>query len=535
MATTTVRPNATTATGTGLTLGGGAASHHVAESDNSDATWSEWAATANPSLVMEFGTLALPANAQVRRVTPRVRLATAAAGSRPVSFRAQIDSLGWYGPLSVASPTTTLSTYTGGAATSGPVGVFRQPDLDALQLLVFPQATGSVPIVRAYEAYLDVEYNEAPVASAITPTGNIGTAQPTIGFSYADPEGDVKERHHVKVFTQAQIDALGFDPNVSQPVYDSGDVLSNALTQPVTGVFLASGVIHRAYVKVGDFTPTGYPSRFGSWVQGGQFTPINTSADTPPAPVVAVFPTTNRVQLTLAWTVGDLTSPKLDIQRSTDGLTWWWVRGGQQWTPSGASPQVFTDYEAPRDVNLRYRVRLTGLRAGLAASSAWSATSALAVLASDGNAWLKSPTDPTLNTAVTHAEKAFASDAEEDVAAFWPEGRRTPLVVGGTIHSEDFGELALFFRGDDAWRRFEALRARQEPLLLQTCYGDQQMEQFWLRLGKTRKLTRLTHDGMNDTQFRRVSIAAWEVSPPDERIYGVPGETPFVLDESVLS
>lgn len=535
MATTTVRPNGTTTTGTGLTIGGGAASHHVAESDNVDTTWSEWAAASNPVLTLEFGTLVLPAYAQVRRVTPRVRLATMAAGTRLVSYRPQISGLGWLGPLSAASPTTTISTYTGGAATSGPAGDFRQSDLDALQLVIFPQATGALPIVRAYESYLDVEYNEAPVVSTITPTGNIATAQPTIGFAYSDPEGDVKERHRVKVFTQAQVDALGFDPNVSEPVYDSGEVLTNSVSQPVEGVFLASGVIHRAYVRAGDLTPTGYTPKYGGWVQGGQFTPIDVTADTPPAPVVAPFTATNRVLLTLAWTVADLTSPKLDIQRSTDGLTWWWVRGGQQWTPPGASPQDFTDYEAPRDVPLRYRVRLTGLRAGLPAASAWSAASVAVPLLSDGNAWLKSPTDPTLNTAVIHAEKAFGSKSEEDVAAFFPEGRSSPLVVGGTIHSEEFDEIALFFRTDDAWQRFEALRRRQEPLLLQTCYGDQQMEQFWLRFGAQRKLTRLTHDGMGVGQMRRVSMSAWEVSPPNEAIYGVPGETPFVLDESVLS
>jgi len=535
VATVTVRPNGAGAAGTGLTIGGGAASHQVAQSDNSDTTWSEWAATANPALVLEFGSLVLPAYAQVRRVTPRVRLALAAVGTRQFSYRPQIEGLAWFGPLSSASPGTALSTYTGSAATSGPAGDFRQSDLDALQLMIQPQSTGAVPIGRSYEAYLDVEYNEAPVAGGITPSGNVGTAQPTVGFTYTDPEGDIKERHRVKIFTQAQINAVGFDPNTTAPVYDSGEVLSNGTTQAVTGAFLADNVVHRAYVRVGDLTPTGFAAKYGPWTQGPQFTPINTTAATPPAPVATPILPTARVSLSVSWTVGDLTNPRIDVQRSTDGLTWWWVRGGQQWAPGAGSPQTIDDYEAPRDIPVRYRVRLTGLRAGLPAASAWSPSSTPVTLAADGYTWLKSPTDPGFNIAVHHAETEFESTAEEDVAEFWPEGRRTPLVVGGTIRAEEFKALDFFFKTDAAWRAFEALRLRQEPLLLQTCFGDAGLEQYWVRLGKTRSVTRLTWDGMATEQYRRVSIAAWEVSPPTETIYGVPGEVPFILDESVLS
>lgn len=276
-------------------------------------------------------------------------------------------------------------------------------------------------------------------------------------------------------------------------------------------------------------------------------------------------PTNNKYGLFLAadagvrwdnFTVNANTSQRLIVERSVDGgATWETVRSINQ--VDLADPDqvaTFYDYEAPRNTAIQYRARSQGSEVDLTVLSAYSAALAMVPnLAGDGNAWLKSPSDPTLNMPVNLVQDTAGSDSVEDLAVFNPLGRPDPLIHGGTIRLEYFPELGFMELNDAQWQAFTALRARQEPLLLQTCYGDGggpsatclecfddidggapgtifgdgleggdpdltaqaagPSEQFWIRLGATRSVTRITMPP-SPGQLRGIKISAYEVATP---------------------
>jgi hypothetical protein len=184
--------------------------------------------------------------------------------------------------------------------------------------------------------------------------------------------------------------------------------------------------------------------------------------------------------------------------------------------PDPGQTGTFYDYEAPRAKPVSYRMRVQATESDVTVISAYSAVLAMATnVASDGQFWLKSPTDPTKNIAVKAVKDGVGSGSTEDIAVFAPLGRADYLVHGGTVRLEEFDGLDFWFDTDAAWQAFETLRARQEPLLFQTCYGDptNAPEQFWIRLGPKRTLQRITMTTAAG-QLRRVKVPAIQVAAP---------------------
>lgn len=211
-------------------------------------------------------------------------------------------------------------------------------------------------------------------------------------------------------------------------------------------------------------------------------------------------------------------SQRVIVERSTDGgVTWSTVRSINKadLTDPGQQATLY-DYEAPRSTALQYRAKITATEIDVVTMGVPSTPTLMVPnLAGDAFSWLKSPSDPTKNMVVPLLKDSADSSSTEDMAIFEPLGRFDPLIHRGTIRAEQFGGLEFLFSNDAAWRAFEVLRARQEPLLLQTCYGDASgFEQFWVVLGPTRELHRLTSDDMATATKRRVKIAARQVSTP---------------------
>lgn len=213
------------------------------------------------------------------------------------------------------------------------------------------------------------------------------------------------------------------------------------------------------------------------------------------------------------FTVGNPKSQVARVQRSADaGVTWLDVREAYRKTLTDpVETGTFNDNEANRGLLLQYRARSEAAEGANSLVSLWS-TPVTVTLANDGNSWLKSSTDPTLNRAVA-ALANMASEAPDDSTVLYPEGRKYPVIYTGPIRGEVF-PLSLVFTNDAAWLAFETLRARGESLLFQTCYGDAAGdEQFWIKLGK-RALARITSDGMAAAQARTAEVQAWEVAVP---------------------
>lgn len=203
-------------------------------------------------------------------------------------------------------------------------------------------------------------------------------------------------------------------------------------------------------------------------------------------------------------------------ERSVDGgVTWSQVRSinGVALADPGQFSTVY-DYEAPRGVAIQYRARARATESTLTFLSAYSGTVAMSPnLASDGQSWLKSPTDPTKNAPINLLQNGADSKSTEDLAIYAPLGRADYLIHGGTVRTEVFDGLDILCLNDAAWAAWEVLRRRQEVLLLQTCYGDTTPEEFWIRLGPDRAVSRLTMS-TSPGQIRRVKIQARQVIVP---------------------
>lgn len=335
MATVTLRPNESELdvhnvyTAWGFA---GAASAHAALNDNSDASYAETTNLAgfNDTLGLHFGTTVLPALAQVRSVTPRIR--GAARDVNPTTAVVRIfkstDAASYLGfafeqSLSLA---TTIATLTGASSSVEPqTGVrWSQSDIDLMSMQVFNEVIGSR--LRLHEAYIDVVYNEAPVATVTAPAeaGSVtNDSTPAIAWTYTDPESDAQERVRVKVFSQAQYSAGGFDPEISTPTWDSGELFTSALSVDV-GVILANGV-YRAYVKVSD---AGSSGRYSAW-DNNTFT-MNVVPPPVPALTATVDNTLKRVTLAVESTANLFANTNLTRLASNTA----------EWTPYSSNAEA---------------------------------------------------------------------------------------------------------------------------------------------------------------------------------------------------
>lgn len=96
-----------------------------------------------------------------------------------------------------------------------------------------------------------IEYNRTPTVDVTGPTGSVTIARPTVTWNYSDADGDTQVSYRIKVFSQAQYEAGGFDPTSSIPDWDSGKVFNTASSIQVPQD-LVNGITYRAYVQVTD-------------------------------------------------------------------------------------------------------------------------------------------------------------------------------------------------------------------------------------------------------------------------------------------
>lgn len=275
-----LRPNATVAAGSWSPVG--PITLEAATLDNDDDTYAENDDTTD--LILSFDDFTLPDLAIPRSVTPRMRAAK--VGGSPVSLSVWVvDELTgglspeWSTPLS-----TTMKSYNSAPnVTRYPGGpAWDQDSFDHLWIKARLNASGVT--ARAAEFYLDVRYNQAPVATVTGPTGTITTtSKPTATLTYSDPEGDPLERVWWKVFDAATYGAGDFDPETSEVAWDSGELISSATSRQI-GVALENNTTYKVYAKVAD---AGQGGRFGEWDAGPAFT---ITLDLPNIPVI-VAPT----------------------------------------------------------------------------------------------------------------------------------------------------------------------------------------------------------------------------------------------------
>lgn len=541
-------PDATASPGLWTVVG--AASHHAAVGDNTDATYIQQGpgVGVGGQAIFGFGpSTVLPGNSRFAFLQVSYRASMAPPLSGPLRFDLLLPGVG--SVTAITSPIVPSTPWDLGVRFySRPGGgPWMTEDIDRVLLYVLGAKTATTKI---YKLSLDVYVNYPPAAVPIGPGTVLDTSFPPLSFSYIDTEHDAQEMVEGKVFAGGA-GVANPTTETARLIGETGQVFTSATSiNGNHGLGLSNGT-YRWAVRARD---VGAPS--GLWGYWGQST-FTVSVPSPEAPGVVVTPDPANARYVLALSDAGGTYPPEHywVERSDDnGLTWALVRGMRSVPSTGLTTTVY-DYWAPRmartststvvgevgynapisynaDVGydgssvivsgtpnvVRYRVRATRSYLGHEVISDWT-TVTPASLVGNATTWLKHPYDASRSMMISHMAD-WESVSEEQMVALRASGR-ADWVVFGDVPSLERGDLDIVFPGDAAWANFERLRApayplTATPLLLQSCFGDTVLEQMWVRLGANRTLARVTHTGQNIKQYRRTKVGFVQTLTPTE-------------------
>lgn len=286
MTVNTLRPNALSFSTGGIIGVGGGVTIHGATSDNNDTTGVRASQDNAYAILGLTDPTALASNQRVRAWRIRGRVARTVADSGHLQ-RAQVrlrdtdNTLSEYDEWRYAS--TPIKEFIGLWRPNAPgKKAFSTALNNRLRLdIAWPTRTGgAVEWLEVRELYVDLDYNDQPVVSAVDLTGYTTTSYPDVVFTYGDTELDPQVRFRAKVFVQSDTTAGGFNPETSTlAAWDSGEVSGNAQAITLTKS-LKNGVAYVPYVKAAQAWngPEG-PYWWSAWVAGT----ARTVALTPPA------------------------------------------------------------------------------------------------------------------------------------------------------------------------------------------------------------------------------------------------------------
>lgn len=254
MATATIRPDGTIYGGGSIS--GGATTHGVlADGTSAGGADSSYFAKGNgsPADRVTMATTTKPAGTVLYTARPWARMSVT-SGTAKASFWVS-GLFGDFGHQTGITVTTTPTTYYGPAVQ---VGDLAQSWIDGLQMAF--QNGGSSNLPRFIEAGIDFTFPAAPTVAVTAPTGTLTSSAFTIAWTHTpgadSPTGQTA--YQIKVFNAAQFNGIGFDPDVTVPIYGwttPGSAASD------TGS-LGAG-IWRIYVRTAQ--STGGTSQWSAW------------------------------------------------------------------------------------------------------------------------------------------------------------------------------------------------------------------------------------------------------------------------------
>jgi hypothetical protein len=357
----TLRPNSTLENTSNVT---GAASAHAALADDSDGSY----LTFDPGeyLIATFDDLALPSGALIKRSQLRARVAKQSANGNLTSFLQMAtfsaNDAAWVSWLSPTQITVGEIDATG----------IADSDVDAAAFgLAWSLSSGTC---RAYEAYLDVTLVERPEVTAVTaPTGTVAdTNRPTVAWTRdLDADGGPQTAYQVRVFTDAQYGAGGFDPATSTPFASTQGGFSGANDASVSWQVdtILPDDTYRAYVRIAQRVNGAY--HWSDW-EYSEFE-VDVALPDPPTINVSDDPANARITITITPGIGGATSDAFLLERTYDGgATWLPVRQlDAGLLPVGDPATIVYDYEAPLGVDVSYRAAALHDYSGVHAYSAF--------------------------------------------------------------------------------------------------------------------------------------------------------------------
>lgn len=392
MTTVTVRPNGTVSS-TNITIGGGAASNHVALSDNNDATYSSFGAS-NSALTLDLGTTTIPAGSTVKAIRASLR----ASDTTPDGIGIKCEILDSTAGGAVLDANTISVPFTTGTLYAPWTNVtLSQAKVDGLRLRLSYNGGGYfTPGVNVREAYLEIEYFAAPTVTVAAVTPDPYTTSSVVPLSCTptlDSAGGPQTHIEWKIFTAAQYGAGGFNPTTSASFWSSGTLATSATS--ISSGPLANSTTYRAYCRVAQ-TVNG-AQHWSAW----NYDQFDLAVTTSEVSTVTFTPTNSTASVAVAVSRNTGTSAweKVHVERSDDGgTTWLPVYGGTYALATGNSFAV-TDHDAPNGSTIRYRARAIRYSSGVPIVGAWVQSSAGASWTST-LPWLKVPGNPTLNGTV---------------------------------------------------------------------------------------------------------------------------------------
>lgn len=513
------RPGSTITNGAwSLTPSSGATLDEIL-SDDSDLTWissSQRIDSDATFAVFDFADVILPDGAKIKSVTLRLRTfqtAPAGGGSFPslfelVRFYIELaeevvedvvegdlgDGLGLLFRFLFGFPNPTPPS--GGAAAWQTTTIKSYPqkpsggewDIDTFNALTWKigRTDSGTTLVKISEYFVDLEYNERPVVTITGPVSPVDdTTRPRFTFTYADPENDPKDAHRVKVFTQAQVDAVGFDVEISVPVAQTDWVPGVGLTWVCNkdlpnDDYVGFVQVRQKWDGIGE-----HRSEWDSWV-------FTVDVEGPDTPIVTATPndTANWVQIDLAPDGDNVPATETYTVWYSDnnGVKWDVVRDGWQIQADDDGIATLVDYEAPLHRTRWYKAKgyrtLTGVKVASDESNIAQATPRAR------GWWFKDLAAPSLNLRIVVLDDVESFERVQGVFPVLTKDDGASVaykkVVNGPVSGID-GELVLFFKGNDdtsGYDQFQSLYRPGRDLLLQSPTG----KNWYVQLGKQVKV-----------------------------------------------
>lgn len=453
MTVVTLRPDATVTSNDVAPTGG---TQHGVLADDNDATYVTFSVN-GAATDQSFPAAGVPAGAIVKQLALRLRSLRTSAGISLLSSQLKLNGAGDTLPPVGQSINWTSAVTATAASWSLDDAARALLDPDAFEVVASLASGGSL---RALALYVDLTYVAQPTLTVDGPTGTTDSSEPAVTWTTAlDADGGAQTKYEVKVFTEDDATAGGFNPASSASAASSG-VTAGAVTSWTASSLLDD--TYRAYVRVAQ-TIAG-SDHWSDWAYAG----FVVDAVTPSAPtmIVEVQHTLARIALRMGNDdSGDVPADRYVVQRSSDGgATWQTVR-----TVAGgaiASNDTIYDTEVGNGVEVLYRVRCENVtdQAPLVLASEWT-TSAIPVAWHHLSWWLKSATHPALNTPVeTDSQPSMQRPVRRGI--FQPVGRRDAIVISETPAPWQ-GTIVIYAADAVARASIDALLELGEPLLLQ--------------------------------------------------------------------
>jgi hypothetical protein len=515
MAITTVRPNATPTGSTLYAITGGSPTIHAALSDDADGTFvqKDTAVTGPADFISDFGTLTLTASQRVKQVRLRARVSTPNDNGRiNVYLGALVNRQNYfYTGLAIRGSNTSPTTFTGPYFTSAPDGSeWTQTNINNLRVKS-TEYKESTDRGKIYELYVDVDVASQPsVGTVSAPVGSVSTTTPDITWTYVDAtDGSTQDYVEIKVFSSAEYNAAGWNVNTSTPTFTTG-IVAQTDQNSVVGVLLTP-LTYRCYVRVGrDINGTPF---FSDW-NFSEFT-VGYNTQSVPTMVVAWSAPLGRAAFVNTGASLDagagITSQYHQVQRSDDeGVTYDFIRNGEEIELNASNESIIEDYEAPRGITAYYRCRAVGIDSNSnERPSGWSVIQQV-LITNDSSWWFKCIADSDLNLGSVRVLKELDVQVDEPNTVFRPLGSSYPTIVAGPLQGED-GAYNIKTVTEDEWDDIYPLITHQGKLLVQDPFGNQK----YIRI-TDRKWTAETQSG---NIYRDITLTYVEVAEDDSETY----------------